>query len=220
MFTSKSRAIVGLIMLMVLASCGSDNETGNSGNNSAANGVPSDSRGCNKNRRAPNSPGNWEAFKQHIYNCNFDYLDPNIANQNFNNSNNYWGGYFGPQIFEYYYNRLTCDNWSCYTSGTLRVTAQINPNNGNISNISDQRRNVTSVNQAHSFLKNLVVGSVRNVQRSNYSPLAYQFDKGGKRYVIDLQWPMIANPVSEQIIPNNDNNSRGEGYAISHESSF
>lgn len=221
---------IASVMLLVLTSCGgSDNDTGSGNGNKMVNGVPQESRGCGPGRSAPNSVSGWDNFKQHVYNCNFDYVIQNYQsnnNNNYQNNNNYYGGYnYGymqPLIAEYSYAVTSCDQYSgCYPVGSMAVSVELDPSNGRIVSIVDSRRNVSNQSQAHESIKNLIVGNTSNVRK--YGPTAYQFDKGGYRYVVDLEWPMIANPVSKQPITNNNNNNYSgstQGYWITGENHY
>jgi hypothetical protein len=193
---------------LLAVSCGSDNDTGGSGNGIGINGAPATSSNCSPSKSMPSSRGNWDQFKQHIYNCNFD---PVAGNQ----GGNYGGYSMIIPTKTFVYSRVNCE-YGCYESGGYReLSVDFNQDGGSVRSIVDFRSSVSSERQAHDRIKNLVIGSVSNVQQSNNSNMAYTFVKGGRRYMIDLSWPMIANPVMD--IPANDESSDQNGYWISGE---
>lgn len=222
---------------LLAVSCGSDNDTGGNGSGIGINGAPVSSSGCSTSKSSPGSAGNWDQFKQHVYNCNFDYIIQNVSSYtnnytNYNNtqnstytygsyntgSNYNYSGSMMPLMAEYHYNDVRCDQYSgCYPSGgTRRVSVELNQSNGSISSIVDFRSNVNSQSAAHNRLKDLVIGDIKNIEKVNDK--AYEFTKGDRRYRVDLTWPMAANPVMD--IPVNSNASNQQGYWIAQEILF
>lgn len=208
---------VVMLAAFMAASCGSDNKAG-SGNGVSANGVPSTSSSCSTSKTS-GSAGSWDALKQSVYNCQFDYVVQNISAYT-NNSYNGYGYNYGysilPLVVQFSYSMVQCDQYGgCYNAGgTNYVSVDLNQNTGAISSIVDFRSSNTTEAQAHNRLKNLVlnVSDVRQVGTKSW-----EFRKSGRKYVIDLEWPMIANPVSDTPV---DTSSSQQGYWISGESSF
>jgi len=229
MFKSWNLSVV-LLAALLAASCGSDNDTGDKGSGGfLANGAPVTSSDCNPGKTAPSSvSGDWNAFKQHVYNCNFDYIIDNSSSYSNNYNYNYGNygnnsGYYNygnyammPLTAEYVYSTLRCDQWSgCYSVGSNYVTVGLNQNDGGIHSITDFRFGSQSQASAHSRLKSLVlnVTDVRKVYEK-----AFEFSKNGRVYIIDLEWPMVANPVSDK--PLNAETTEQNGYQISSERHF